>query len=444
MMIRLKFIYLFFAAGILHLSVTASASSLSPAPSASSVDTSSVKTGENVVADSAAVNKKKGFNASAYSMQKRYRVKNASQFVNGGFLNNSSLSLIGSGFRLTDPCYTSGPSLHLSFGKWFSPYHAVRAEAGVAFWEDNYDGAHVKEASVKFSYLFNLSSYIWGYDTSRFCEISTVVGPGYSYLWRSGASAHCFTSHIGLNLNLRVFPDFDIFIEPLFELYSHSSILSYGGTWRRVAPGFNGRVGLSYKLGQKNPAADFPGDGWFVYLTGGPNFQNSSVVYERIGVSKALGPHINVGAGKWYKDFFAFRLSLYYSDCKWMKYLTSKSLPAYYAGARLEGQFDVVKFIMQDRDPRVRASVLFGPEAGMYIKKDMDFNVRGVYVGLTAALQASVRIAKGFSVIAEPRLSIVPYSAPTDNRTRPDNNRNYYDALLNFNLGIQYDLPIAR
>ena len=94
MMIRLKFIYLFFAAGILHLSVTASASSLSPAPSASSVDTSSVKTGENVVADSAAVNKKKGFNASAYSMQKRYRVKNASQFVKGGFLSNSSLSLI--------------------------------------------------------------------------------------------------------------------------------------------------------------------------------------------------------------------------------------------------------------------------------------------------------------------------------------------------------------
>lgn len=389
--------------------------------------------------------KSKRIDATSYRMQKRFRAADVSEFVSGRFLDNTSVSLIGSGIRLADRSYSSGPSLRVAFGKWFRTIHGARVETGVSYWRDNYNSRHVKEFGIRMSYLFNISSYIWGYDTSRFCDISAVTGPGYSYIWSGGVKRNSFSSHLGLNINLRVFRDFDIFVEPLFELYSGSAVLSYSGTWRRVVSGFNGRVGLSYKIAGKNPSAGILDGDWFVFLTGGPNFQNSSLVYKRVGLSKALGAHIAAGGGKWYSDFFALRMSLFFSNCKWHKYLTSKPLPAWYIGARLEGQLDLVTLLMpKDRNPRVTASILFGPEVGLAIKRDLNMRIRNLYVGLTCAAQAKVRIDKGISVIAEPRFSIVPYIAPSSDKTSVNAYRNYYDALLNFNLGIQYDLPIAR
>lgn len=397
------------------------------------------------VGDSVRKTSSKRFDAWEYSMQKRFRPSDHSAFVVESFLDNSFVSITGSAFRiLGSRDYSSGPVLGASYGKWFTPLHGARVSVDLGYWKDNYDARNIKEFSLKLSYLFNFMSYIWGYDTSRFCEISAVAGPGYSFSWRNGNHGSAFSSHLGLNVNLRLFDHFDLYIEPLYEIYTGSYSLSYKGTWKKAVSSFNGKVGLSYKFGQPNTnEGTDPADiakRWYLFVSGGVQFQNSKMVFSEVKFPDALGMHINFGAGRWYTDAFAIRFSAAYSDCKWIKYYASAPLPAYYVSLRLEGQLDIVRLVTKNTNPRASLSVLFGPEAGHITKKDLNSRIREHYVGCSGGLQGILRITHGVSVFFEPRFSIVPYSAPSNDRTVVNKNRNYYDALLNFNIGLQYDL----
>ena len=287
--------------------------------------------------------------------------------------------------------------------------------------------------------MFDLISYIYGYDTSRFCVVSFVTGPGYAMVRNSGVTGHSFTSHIGANVSMRVFRTVDVFWEPLFEIYTGSSAIPQSGTRKRVVCAFSGSVGLSCRFAQDNMAAPPASENWFLFLSGGIQFQNSSAVYRKIGLGNALGMHLNAGVGKWCRDFLALRLSAFYSDCKWMKYYAGNPLPELYAGVRFEGQLDLVSLV-RGRKCRFSSSVLLGPEAGFFSKTDLNGKLSDLYVGLSTGLQANLKIASGVSLFVEPRLSIVPYSAPSDDATLVDAYRNYYDSVISVNIGLQYDL----
>lgn len=381
----------------------------------------------------------RGFNAMDYSMQRRYRPRNSTPFRNGKFSDNTFLGITGSSFRFLDPLAGSGASAGLYYGKWFSPFHAFRIGAGFALERDNFDSRYMGQGFLRLSYMFDLISYIYGYDTSRFCVVSFVTGPGYALVRNSGVTGHSFTSHIGANVSMRVFRTVDVFWEPLFEIYTGSSAIPQSGTRKRVVCAFSGSVGLSCRFAQDNMAAPPASENWFLFLSGGIQFQNSSAVYRKIGLGNALGMHLNAGVGKWCRDFLALRLSAFYSDCKWMKYYAGEPLPELYAGVRFEGQLDLVSLV-RGRRCRFSSSVLLGPEAGFFSKTDLNGKLSDLYVGLSTGLQANLKIASGVSLFVEPRLSIVPYSAPSDDATLVDAYRNYYDSVISVNIGLQYDL----
>ena len=96
--------------------------------------------------------------------------------------------------------------------------------------------------------MFNFSSYLGGYRPSRLCEISGVAGIGYSYLWRKEHSGHAATAHIGMNFNLHILKDVDLFVEPLFLLSSDGLAIARTNNWRRYFGAFNGSVGMSYRF----------------------------------------------------------------------------------------------------------------------------------------------------------------------------------------------------
>ena len=380
-----------------------------------------------------------GFNAMDYSMQKRFRPRNTSSFLNEKFTDNTFLHVTGGQFRFLDSQSCSGASAGIHYGKWFLPNHAFRLGAGFAFGRDNHDSRYMGQAFLRLSYMFDLISYIYGYDTSRFCVVSFVTGPGYALVRNSGVTGHSFTSHIGANVSMRVFRTVDVFWEPLFEIYTGSSAIPQSGTRKRVVCAFSGSVGLSCRFAQDNVSAPPASENWFLFLSGGIQFQNSSAVYRKIGLGNALGMHLNAGVGKWCRDFLALRLSAFYSDCKWMKYYAGNPLPELYAGVRFEGQLDLVSLV-RGRKCRFSSSVLLGPEVGFFSKTDLNGKLSDLYVGLSTGLQANLKIASGVSLFVEPRLSIVPYSAPSDDATLVDAYRNYYDSVISVNVGLQYDL----
>lgn len=397
-----------------------------------------------VSADTVVLNPQKKFNALDYSMMKRWRPKDARKFTSGSLLDNTFVSLSGSGYRAFKNGYSSGPHLSVYAGKWIDAFHAVRVSAGAGYYFDNFDGCRIKQLDLKASYLFNFSSYLGGYRPSRFCEISGVTGLGYSYLWRAGNSGHALTAHLGVNFNMHVLKGVDLFVEPLFELSSDGLAIPRTNNWRRYFGAFNGSVGLSCRFDPGGFPDIVPDGRWFVFAAGGTQVQNSRLVHHNLDAKGAFGLHIAAGGGRRYGSFFALRLSAAYSRDNWTTTLAGDNLATGYAVLRLEGMLDFVNLFNRRDDNRFTASLLFGPEAGFMKKHDTDLVISVPYVGMTGGIQAKVRVLYGISIFVEPRFSLVPYPAPSDSRTSANVNRNYYDGLLNCNFGVEYSLPSSR
>ena len=113
-------------------------------------------------------------------------------------------------------------------------------------------------------------------------------------------------------------------------------------------------------------------------------------------------------------------------------------MPADYVCLRVEGMFDLLAPICKaETMRRFGCSIIAGPEVGYMCKRDLDSVLKKHYVGITGGLSADCRLSERISVFVEPRFSIIPYTAPNDVSTSPYFSRNYYDALLNFNIGIE-------
>ena len=158
-------------------------------------------------------------------------------------------------------------------------------------------------AEATASYLFNLISYVGGYRTNRLAEVYIVAGGGYANSIHSKKLHNAIKGHVGLQLNLRLFKDFDLYFEPLAAIYSNGMAVSYNGNWKWWMSAFQANFGLTYNI-HRSMAPDSPNlllrtDGWFVSLTGGPHIQNSSFVFKNMTLDEALGVHVSLGVGKY-------------------------------------------------------------------------------------------------------------------------------------------------
>ena len=97
--------------------------------------------------------------------------------------------------------YGYGLSGGASFGKWLHQDHAVRLGASAGQWQENHKGQSVLSLSLDASYLFNLSSYVGGYRTNRFCEVMIVAGAGYSMAYLDKIS-HALDAIMNLNFGI--------------------------------------------------------------------------------------------------------------------------------------------------------------------------------------------------------------------------------------------------
>ena len=389
---------------------------------------------------------------------RRQRAVDTTPFASGKFSDNMFISLRGSDVKLMTEDYSFGLMGGFSLGKWFHEDHAVRIDADYGGWRDNFDGSPIRVLELGASYLFNLSSYVGGYRTNRFCEVSVLAGAGYanSNLVKtaedgssSSKKGSALSARIGCNVNLRLFRNIDFFIEPQTVLYTNGMALSYAGNWRSWMSAFRTSVGLTYNIRQSYSGDSqrlYPrSDGWFISFAGGPHMQNSDLVYNLIGTGEALGVHISLGGGKHYNDWFAFRFTAAFSRSAWVKY-DDELMPCNYFAARAEAMLDVVSLIRKtssiDKDgrPLFALSLLLGPEAGYMYKKDIQDVVDIPYIGVTGGVQGKFNVTERLSVFAEPRFTVLPYDAPARDPSTINNNRNYYDGVLNMNVGIEFIL----
>ena len=441
----------------------------------------------------------RGRDVSRLVNSRRQRSVDVTPFVSQKFMDNTFVSLRATTLKLASEDYSFGMQGGLSVGKWLHEDHGVRVNLDCGTWTDNFDVSPITGMELSASYLFNLTSYVGGYRTNRLAEIFIVAGAGYSNSMlskRTGVEmgtlrvGHAFTGHVGANLNLRLFRNFDFFVEPQAVLYTNGMAVSYAGNWRSWMAAFRASFGLTYNI-SPSPSPDsyrlLPRtDGWFVTVLGGPHFQNSEMVYTRLGADNALGVHGAIGLGKYYTEYFAVRYTASFCRGSWREY-DGEEMPCNYFTARAEAMIDAVGLVklainapgarkkaakatgrsgassasdaaggagaldgasgarsrklsgrLSERRPFFSASLLIGPEIGYMHKVDQTLVVATPYIGLTGGIQAKFNLTPRFSLFAEPRFSLLPYDAPANDPTTLNDNRNYYDSILNFNLGIEF------
>lgn len=391
----------------------------------------------------------RGFDVSRMVNARRQRATDFTEFTNKPFAANTFASVGLKTTKIMTEDYSFGLMGGASFGKWLLEDHAVRLNFNIGRWRDNLDATLINGMELNASYLFNLSSYVGGYKTNRFCEIMIVAGAGYANSSRAGVLSHAVSGHVGANLNLRLFKDIDFFIEPLATIYSNGMAVSYAGNWRSWLSTFQTTCGLTYNIRQsKSPDSSnlLPRkDGWFISLAAGPHFQNSLLVYQTLGLLKSLGVHISLGLGKYYTDWFAMRYSGAFSRGSWIMYGDDR-YPCNYFSVRAEGLIDFLA-LLKEGESRFSASLLIGPEIGYMHKVDRDGDevghvpvITSAYLGLTGGVQAKMAFSDRFSLFVEPRFSVLPYDAPSHDYSTNNRYRNYFDGIFNISFGIEYQL----
>lgn len=414
----------------------------------------------------------RGFDVSPLLNGTRYKAPAHTEFNKNSFFSNTFIGVRASTIKVMTPDYGFGPTAGGVIGKWVHPAVAVRLGAGLGYWYDNFDARKIRALDLSADVMFNMMSYVGGYNTARFCEMSVVGGLGYTHVWKKLADhGDALSAHVGLNFDMRIYDRLHLFVEPQVNLFfnpRHGSprkgiAISSAGDWRSYMPAFNTFVGLAYNFGQtkpnvqrlsgswKNPKLDW--NGYYVSALAGLQFQsNSRLVWKsNMSAGERVGMHYSLGGGRWFNEFLAVRVSASYSQNNWVKYLSAKPLRSRYMSVRLEGVLDVLNMgrhlygksigIDNPDDCFFGLAILAGPEMGHMVKHDKTSKVHDHYVGLVGGLQARFRVHKWVSVIAEPRFNVVPYAAPNSDVDAPNDNRNYYDALLNFNVGIEVRIP---
>ena len=400
----------------------------------------------------------KGFDVSKMIKARRLRAADVTPFEKMPVMKNTFGSLRLTSLTMANDDYSSGLQCGVSFGKWLHQDHAVRVNLELGQWHDNFDVEPILGTELSASYIFNLSSYAFGYRTNRLCEIFLVGGVGFanstltdyrpSQTGKKSGSA--FTTHVGATVNLRVFKNVDLFLEPQAVIYTNGMAVSNAGNWRSRMAAFRGTVGLTYNI-QQSYLDDSPllldrQDGYFISLMMGPGFQNSRLVYDTVGIGRALGVQIALSIGKYYTDYFAVRYSGGYTRGTWVAY-EHDTYPCNYFSVRAEGMFDVARFVQRilvggqpEKPYAISGSILFGPEVGYMYKVDMQETIKTLYMGMSCGAQAKFHLGNRLSLFLEPRFSIIPYDAPANDPTILNDNRNYWDGVINFNAGIEFKL----
>lgn len=369
-----------------------------------------------------------GFDAGNMVRAGRSRAANVSTFVNDKFYDNLSISVLAKARVPSSEDVGYAYNAGLGIKKWLSRSLGARVEGVAGFMPYNRDGGRAPEFCVSGSALFNISSYIGGYDLSRFCELTAILGAGYSTMWKD-AARHFIVGNLGIEAKMKFSDRFSVNVEPYIPVYVNRSNLSYG---------FGVSIGASYDF-SSNVFSPACGGRYFLTLSGGMQLQNSELVRQR-STSDFIGMHFDAGIGRRFTDFFDLRMTATYSRNPWQIYRGGRKMPSQYYAIRLEGVFDFVGIFKPES--RFGAGALIGPEAGIMFKKDLDITLREVYVGLSAGLHADCRVGERVSLFLEPRYTFVPYTAPNDNSTSFDINRNYYDALFNLVLGLEINLGL--
>lgn len=384
-------------------------------------------------------------NALEYSMQKRYR-PGYGRFANDKIWDNLYIGFWGgvnglfsrAGYEMK-----GGSEIGVSVTKYLSPYNAVRVAGIINEGKRKLDNESWSSYGILGEHLFNVTTYVNGFNPGRLLEFSTIEGIGMHRSSLGGEKQTAFDLHLGAQMKIRTGTRLDFFLEPRVSLFTDNIDLSGDENWHGYDVGYSAYLGMSYRLGRSYSSSE---EGFwentFLSFSEGMQVQNSANAREA-GWLKGMGPAVSVSAGKWLLNSFGLRLSAFASYNTW-KSDREKNLDRLtaYGGGRLEAMLNPYAFFVNDVRP-VRWGVIpmVGVEAGLMKKQDEKKMISKSYAALTAGIQFKYYADRDVALFLEPRFSNVPYSFSQKNYIGTVEETAFSDQLWSLSLGVEIRRP---
>ena len=186
-------------------------------------------------------------------MVKRYRPAD-SLFNSSSFCKNIFLSVYGAGELTYSHKEGANPlqkGIGFSLGKRFSKFNTYRLSVGYMKKEPltkDYQFSQTR-MDAEIDHLFDLTSYLMGYDPSRIYTISIVEGLGLSYV--SGAEHRLLAEgRLGVNFQMKTNRRLSLYAEPLLIIRESRD---NPGNWHKWDWGVSGRLGAMYHFTGYDP-----------------------------------------------------------------------------------------------------------------------------------------------------------------------------------------------
>ena len=399
------------------------------------------------------------FNALNYSLQKRYHPGDKVQFER----KKGTLNLFVSAFAGFDKLlsreetdFAVGSFFGASVGKNVSRVSTFRGSLFGGSYTRNFNHARLTRWGAELDYIFNVSTFIAGYNPGRMFEVSTVSGLGYQLAFLEKQSAHVGEFHLGLQFRLHTSPSFDFYLEPRAMIQTDGMSRMIQHNWHKYDLSFGATAGLTYRF-QAAPLTSrmkmLDGDGLadntFVSFASGMQMQLSKMTSD-IGTLKSAGPAFSLSLGKWLTPAFGIRLSGFSSADTWHEQKKGSYLlkddgakgPFYematYTGGRLEGMFKLLYFFNgRQTDAPFDINLLAGGEFGHMRKENDDTPVKCGYTGFTGGAQFKFQLTDYLAFFVEPHTSLISYSLNQTSESGKNYREKYSDYLFNLNIGLE-------
>ena len=394
----------------------------------------------------------KGFDATSEAFQRRYRFPDEVPF-DTIWKNNISFSVFGGMDKFVprgDGDFNTGPVLGAALNWRFARFHTLRGAFQYGNFGRKIDNEMLRRFGVQADYLLNVTSFMKGYNPGRLFEISAMAGVGYQFASFLGKNQGAADLHLGAQLKLHPTSQVDFYLEPRVSFLTDGIDHSDQKNWHKYDVTYGAVVGMTYHFKQWTPFGgiklldgDDLLDHTFVSVAGGGQFQISKLT-NKLGLTKAIGPHVSMSFGKWLIPALGLRLSLFHSADTWHSKLLENGETIYemstYIGGRMEGMVNLTHFYNKsDEISPFTINLLAGGEVGN-IKKENGYNpAEGGYTGFTGGVQFKYRLFDEMSVFLEPRLTMASFTLKTNKKEQGRyKSEKFTDNLFSLNLGVEF------
>lgn len=408
---------------------------------------------------------KDGYDATQDIMEDRY-VPLGETFSRKKWLRNVFLQG-GVGIeKMRDPVpgFHVSPLMHGQFGigKEFSRLHAVRLMLHGDF---GFRGnALFAKAGARLDHVFDVTSYLLGYNPTRLMSVSSIIGVGGQYS-RGGGKATSIEGHLGAQLRFYTGPKTYVTVEPYVGIGDDKMDNSGRSNWRKYDLFYGVNLNLVYYLGNNlSPESrmrliegrhyrnTLSNDSllaawqqpWFVMFSNGISQMNSP----NMNMSETTGSEMTMTLGKWLSPVIGLRGSIYSRTNIWLQTTSTVSDASYHpeytvdhynftVGARLDAMFNPLGFLRSFHwDTDFGFYLVAGAEAG-WIRKSQSRTITCHTLGWGGGINVWYQLAPGLKAFVEPRVMFNVYRTSANGSHAV---RRYFDRYQTLNIGLAMEL----